>query len=106
MNGKRLGVGKKQFFNKKSSLDICKRLLFETYVDLVSSNQGLLDKFDLTKEKLAKMCYREVKEMSTTYQDALTDVKKKMFKLWVEKNSDLKNFNVSSEFVEDSNIKF
>lgn len=101
MNGKKLGVGKKQFFNKKSSLDICKRLLLENYVDFVSSNKNLLDKFDLTKETISKLSYKEAKVISKTYQENLMVLKKDYFKQWTEKDSNLKSFTVLSDFLEN-----
>ncbi|KAL5291632.1 ADAT1 family protein [Megaselia abdita] len=105
VNGKRLGVGKKQFYDKKSSLDICKRLFMENYVDLVSSKDSLLDKFALTKESLSKMSYKEVKDLSKDYQKALQVLKTKYFKKWTEKNSRLKNFNITSQHGEDEQIE-
>lgn len=97
MNGKKLGVGKKHFYNKKSSVDICKRLLLESFVELVSSNTKLLEKFGLEKDELVKMSYREVKQLSKKYQDTLIKVKETMFKQWAVKDLELNGFNVSSK---------
>uniref|UniRef100_T1GLJ6 tRNA-specific adenosine deaminase 1 n=1 Tax=Megaselia scalaris TaxID=36166 RepID=T1GLJ6_MEGSC len=93
VNGKRLGVGKKQFYNKKSSLDICKRLLFENYLDFVGSNHLFLKKFGLTRDELFAMKYEDVKNLSKSYQKTWKDLKIKYFKMWVEKDFCFKEFS-------------
>lgn len=87
VEGKKQGVTKKNLLKKSARVKICKKELFCTF-SKIFQHQSF--KF---KGNLRSMCYVDLKESASQYQNMWNFVKSDIFKVWTVKNKDLLRFS-------------
>ncbi|EDV32009.1 uncharacterized protein Dana_GF15620 [Drosophila ananassae] len=92
VNGKRQGLTKKKINSPQAALEISKFKLFLTFLDCISTNPDLSEKFRRKCTNLDEITYATCKSWSTVYQEAWLQLKDEFFLNWTTKPSRLLNF--------------
>ncbi|KAH8335918.1 hypothetical protein KR074_006045 [Drosophila pseudoananassae] len=92
VNGKRQGLTKKVINTPQAALEISKYKLFLTFLDCVTTNPDLSEKFRRKGTNLAETTYATCKSWSTVHQAAWLQLKDEYFLNWTTKPIHLLNF--------------